>query len=155
SLGVVLYEMIGGRVPFEGATSSDVIASILDREPVTLARYSPEVPTELEWIVKKALRKDKEERYQTARELLTDLRSLRRKLEFQQELERSMDSGPKRADSGRDSGSVSAEANRAGLDSRGQRSRQVIDSLAVLPLTNQTADPGMEYFSDGITESMI
>jgi eukaryotic-like serine/threonine-protein kinase len=155
SLGVVLYEMIGGRVPFEGATSSDVIAAILDREPVTLARYSPEVPTELEWIVKKALRKDKEERYQTARELLTDLRSLRRKLEFQQELERSMDSGPKRADSGRDSGYVSAEANRAGLDSRGQRSRQVIDSLAVLPLSNQTADPGMEYFSDGITESMI
>src|SRR5688572_7022690 len=58
SLGVVLFEMVGGRVPFEGTTSSDVIASILNREPTTLARYSPEAPTELEWIVKKALRKD-------------------------------------------------------------------------------------------------
>ena len=143
SLGVVLYEMVGGRLPFEGGTSSDVIASILNREPTTLVRYSPEVPTELEWIVKKALRKDKEERYQTARELLTDLKSLKRKLEFEQELARSMNSGPRSAEIGREPGYLSSEAE------------ELIDSLAILPLTNNFADPGMEYFSDGITESMI
>jgi serine/threonine-protein kinase len=154
SLGVVLYEMVGGRLPFEGGTSSDVIASILNQEPTTLVRYSPEVPTELEWIVKKALRKDKEERYQTARELLTDLKSLKRKLEFEQELALSMESGPGSAEIGGRPGYVSSEADRAGPESQGRWSRQ-INSLAIIPLTNNTADPGMEYFSDGITESMI
>ncbi len=91
SLGVVLYEMVGGRVPFAGDTSGDVIASILDREPTPLVRYAPEAPTELEWIVKKALRKDRDERYQTARELLADLRNLNQRLEFEQELHRSAD----------------------------------------------------------------
>ena len=82
SLGVVLYEMLAGRVPFEGKTKSDVVASILEREPPPLARYSREVPETLEWIVTKALRKDKEERYQSAKDLLTDLRSLKQKLVF-------------------------------------------------------------------------
>ena len=77
SLGAVLYEMVAGRPPFEGATSMDVMAAILEREPVPLVRYRSTVPTELEWIVKKALRKDRDERYQTAKELLADLRNLR------------------------------------------------------------------------------
>jgi serine/threonine protein kinase len=89
SLGVVLYEMIASRVPFDGETGSDVMAAILGREPMTLARHKPEVPTELEWIVKKALRKDREERYQTARELLTDLKNLKHRLEFEAEVARS------------------------------------------------------------------
>src|SRR5712691_7521435 len=72
SLGVVLYEMMAGRAPFEGSTTSDVIAAVLEREPVPLARYAGEVPAEVEWIVKKALRKDQEERYQTAKEMLSD-----------------------------------------------------------------------------------
>jgi serine/threonine protein kinase/Tol biopolymer transport system component len=90
SLGVMLYEIVAGRVPFEGQTKSDVIASILNREPSPLARYSREVPETLEWIVSKSLRKDREERYQTARELLTDLRSLKQRLEFAEEQERSV-----------------------------------------------------------------
>ena len=89
SLGVVLYEMIASRVPFDGETGSDVMAAILGREPITLARHKPEVPTELEWIVKKALRKDREERYQTAKELLTDLKNLKHRLEFEAEVARS------------------------------------------------------------------
>jgi serine/threonine protein kinase/Tol biopolymer transport system component/Tfp pilus assembly protein PilF len=155
SLGVVLYEVVGGRLPFEGATNSDVIASILGREPTTLARYAPEVPTELEWIVKKALRKERDERYQTAKELLSDLKSLKHRLEFEQELERSMASGQGSSAVARGSWHVSAEADRAGSQSQAQPSREVIDSLAVLPLANNSADPGMEYFSDGITESII
>ena len=93
SLGVVLYEMLAGRRPFEGKTNSDVMASILERDPPPLARYSREVPDTLEWIVTKALRKDKEERYQTAKELLTDLRSLKQRLEFAAEQARSLASG--------------------------------------------------------------
>jgi Tol biopolymer transport system component len=76
-------------VPFDGETGSDVMAAILGREPMTLARHKPEVPTELEWIVKKALRKDREERYQTAKELLTDLKNLKHRLEFEAEVARS------------------------------------------------------------------
>ena len=90
SLGVMLYEIVAGCVPFEGQTKSDVIASILNREPSPLARYSREVPETLEWIVSKSLRKEREERYQTARELLTDLRSLKQRLEFAAEQERSV-----------------------------------------------------------------
>ncbi|HJS24200.1 MAG TPA: protein kinase [Pyrinomonadaceae bacterium] len=91
SLGAVLYEMIAGRPPFEGATSMDVMAAILEREPVPLVRYRSTVPTELEWIIKKALRKDRDERYQTAKELLADLRNLRQRLTFEEELEQSFD----------------------------------------------------------------
>jgi Tol biopolymer transport system component/tRNA A-37 threonylcarbamoyl transferase component Bud32 len=91
SLGAVLYEMVGGHAPFEGPTSSDVIVSILDREPFPLVRHRPEVPTELEWIIKKALRKDRDDRYQTAKEFQADLKALIQRLEFEQELERSQD----------------------------------------------------------------
>ena len=81
SLGVVLYEMATGRVPFEGETVTDVILSVVEREPPPLARYSKEVPAELERIVNKALRKNKEERYQTVKDLSLDLKSLKQELE--------------------------------------------------------------------------
>ena len=93
SLGVVLYEMVAGRVPFEGATSGDMIVSILDREPSPLARYRTDVPIELEWIVKKALSKEREERYQTIKDFAVDLRRLKQELEFRSKLERSTPSG--------------------------------------------------------------
>jgi Tol biopolymer transport system component/tRNA A-37 threonylcarbamoyl transferase component Bud32 len=93
SLGVVLYEMITGRQPFAGETSSHVVVSILEREPPPLARYVDGVPEALEWIVAKALTKDREERYQTAREMLTDLRRLKQRLEFAAEMERSIAPG--------------------------------------------------------------
>src|SRR2546430_14283276 len=89
SLGVVTYEMVTGHAPFEGGTPSDVLSLILQREPAPLVSYSPEVPTELERIVRKALRKDKEERYQTIKDLLIDLRNLRKELELSAEMERS------------------------------------------------------------------
>ena len=89
SLGVVIYEMIAGRTPFEGETSTDVIVAITQKEPPPLARFAPEVIPELDWIVMKALRKDRDERYQTIKELITDLRRVKQRLEFQSELERS------------------------------------------------------------------
>ncbi len=89
SLGVVLYELVTGKVPFAGATSSDLIVSILDREPLPLSRHLPDVPAELQRIVSKALRKDKEERYQVVKELLLDLKSLKQELEFEARLQQS------------------------------------------------------------------
>ncbi len=89
SLGVVLYEILTGSVPFEGNTASDVIVSVLERQPQPLAQNLPEVPAELDRIINKALRKDKEERYQSIKDMAVDLKSLRRALEFQSELERS------------------------------------------------------------------
>lgn len=91
SLGVVLYEMVAGRLPFEGSTSSEVVASILsEKEPQPLARYSRDVPAELERIVSKALRKEREQRYQTTKDLLLDLQSLKQQLDFEAKLERSV-----------------------------------------------------------------
>lgn len=89
SLGVVLYEMIGGRAPFQGETSSHVLVSILEHEPPPLARFAPAAPAELQRIVRKCLAKEPDERYQTARDLMIDLKSLRRELDLQGELERS------------------------------------------------------------------
>ncbi len=90
SLGVVIYEMLSGQQPFGGATNSDVLAAILEREPKSLAGFSRDFPDELEWIVNKALTKDREDRYQTARELLNDLRRLKQRLSVALELERSL-----------------------------------------------------------------
>ncbi|HZS04862.1 MAG TPA: protein kinase [Blastocatellia bacterium] len=89
SLGVVLYEMVAGRPPFDDTTTNEVIASILRTEPPPLGHFMEGVPEVLEWITTKALTKDREERYQTARELLTDLRRLNHQLDFEHGLRRS------------------------------------------------------------------
>jgi serine/threonine protein kinase/dipeptidyl aminopeptidase/acylaminoacyl peptidase len=88
SLGVVLYEMVGGVAPFVGATPSDVLSSILNDEPPPLARFARDVPEALEWVVTKALTKQLEGRYQTATELLTDLQRLKNRLGAEAEIER-------------------------------------------------------------------
>jgi len=90
SLGVVLYEMTAGRPPFTGETKTDVIVAIAKFDPVPLTRFAPHAPPEFEWIVMKALRKDVDERYQTIKELESDLKKLKQRIEFQSELERSM-----------------------------------------------------------------
>ena len=89
SFGVVLYEMISGRVPFEGASFGDVISGILSKRPVPLARYADDVPPELERIVSKALAKDRDQRYQTIKDLLIDLKRLRQRLQVEEEFENS------------------------------------------------------------------
>ncbi|MEK6325368.1 MAG: LpqB family beta-propeller domain-containing protein [Acidobacteriota bacterium] len=81
SLGMVIYETIAGCPPFEGKTTSDLIAAILKVEPLPLTQYVPDAPPELQRIVSKALRKDREERYQTIKDMLVDLRSAKKELE--------------------------------------------------------------------------
>jgi serine/threonine-protein kinase len=88
SLGAVLYEMVTGQVPFRAETSAESISLILQKEPAPLTRFAHDVPPELERIATKALTKDREERYQTAKDMLIDLRNLKRKLEVDAEIER-------------------------------------------------------------------
>jgi serine/threonine protein kinase/Tfp pilus assembly protein PilF len=89
SLGVVLYEMVTGHAPFTGETPGEVMTSILETEPPPLMSYITQTPAQLQQIVSKALNKEREERYQSAHELLEALQSLRRSMEFKAELERS------------------------------------------------------------------
>ncbi len=83
SFGVVLYEMLTGKPPFAGATNMDVIGSILKDEPTPLGEHLPEVSHDLERIVHKALRKDREQRYQHIKDLLIDLSDVKKTLEFE------------------------------------------------------------------------
>jgi serine/threonine protein kinase/tetratricopeptide (TPR) repeat protein len=89
SLGSVIYEMVTGRAAFEGDTASDVIAEILKGEPPPTVELAPEVPPELERIICKALRKDRETRYQAVGDLLIDLQDLKKETEFQAKLQQS------------------------------------------------------------------
>jgi serine/threonine protein kinase/Tfp pilus assembly protein PilF len=90
SLGVVLYEMIAGCSPFVASTSNEIISAILSREtPAPLTRYSRLVPERLEEIVEKALTKNKDERYQTSKDLLIDLKRLQQTLQLKAASERS------------------------------------------------------------------
>jgi eukaryotic-like serine/threonine-protein kinase len=91
SFGAVLYEMLSGRQPFEADSMGATMSSILTKEPSPLARYASEVPDELQRIVRKALSKDKEARYQGIKDLLIDLRELKQELEFEAKLERSIE----------------------------------------------------------------
>ena len=89
SLGVVLYELTAGRRPFEGASMADVLAAVLKEEPPPLARYNHDVPAELERITTKTLQKNRDERYQSVKDLLIDLRNVKLEVEVQARLRRS------------------------------------------------------------------
>ncbi len=136
SFGVLLYEMIGMRVPFTGDTSSDVIVSILEKKAPPLARLRPETPAALQRVVNKALRKDQNRRYQNARAVLTDLEEIKRSLTFA--------TAARRSDQRPSPRKRTAHA-----------SRRLLDSIAVLPLVNAGGDAEMEYLSDGVTENII
>ena len=96
SLGAVIYEMIAQRKPFEGETPSDVLAAVLKSDAPPLSQLAPSTPAELVRIVNKALRKDREQRYQSIKDLLIDLKSLKEELDFQAKLDRS--TAPDRTD---------------------------------------------------------
>jgi serine/threonine protein kinase/tetratricopeptide (TPR) repeat protein len=90
SLGVILYEMLAGQPPFDGETITDVMTGILHKEPVPIRELCPELPKEIQRIVGKTLRKKRDSRYQTARDLAGDLKDLRDELAIEARLDASI-----------------------------------------------------------------
>ncbi len=97
SFGAVIYEMLAGRTPFAGDSVPETFANLINAEPQPLSRYAANVPEELRRIVAKTLRKNKDERYQTMKGLLADLKDLRENLAFDERLEKSHSSDTENA----------------------------------------------------------
>ncbi len=93
SLGVLIYEMLAGRTPFTGDSVSETFANLINQEPQPLARFAANVPDELQRIVSKMIGKNKNERFQTMRDVVTDLKDLRENLSLNEKLERVASSG--------------------------------------------------------------
>ena len=164
SFGVVLYEMVTGRLPFGGKTTGEMLEAIFSSQPAAPVRLNPKVPVELERILYKALEKDRNLRYQSAAEMRTDL----------QRLKRDVVRAP----------SPATEAVRTSLNrGRGARATLLMATaaiivllvaggiyyfknkskpatvgkiaIAVLPFTNVSTDKDQEYFSDGLSEELL
>ena len=156
SLGVVLYEMATGRLPFSGANANETMNGILHAQPEAIARFNYNVPPELERIVRKCLEKDRERRYQSARELLVDLRNLKRESDSRIVSAEKM-TRPQSPLRRLALVAVALTILVLGAVALYPRigSSAAIDSLAVLPFVNVSGDPNSEYLSDGIAESLI
>ncbi len=187
SFGVVLHELVAGKLPFEGETAMEMIGAILHKEPKPLNKT--EVPLELEKIIGKCLRKDRDERYQTIRDVLIDLKDVKQELEFQDKLDRT--AAPNREDpktqlltapttdeprpptSSAEFITQEVKRHKRGVAFgslmllallgvgiwffllRSTTDNAPIDSIAVLPFQNRSADADTEYLSDGLAESLI
>jgi len=164
SLGVVLYEMVAGSPPFRGETPSDCIAAILTAEPAPLSSVSPDVPAKLESILQKALRKNTDERYQTSKEMLAELRNLRTKLGSESSLSQTKSAGDKVRQTKRPKRTllvtlvvaVLVAAAVAGFFFFGAQSSSADEkSIAVLPFENLSEDKSNAYFADGIQDEIL
>ncbi len=138
SLGCVLYEMVAGRQPFLGATALDVLTAILNHEPDPLMNQTPGIVHALDRVVSRALHKDRAQRYQTAANLLNDLRDLKSQLESRT---RGIAGPTKSADS-----HLSQDSPVVAVPEK---------SIAVLYLENMNSESESDYFCAGITEDII
>jgi eukaryotic-like serine/threonine-protein kinase len=183
SFGIVFYEMLTGKRAFEGETALESISSILKDEPQPISRFLPEVPNEIERIVNKTLRKDREERYQTAKDLLIDLKDAKQSLELQNLMERSivpnqdenktqilkattLDEINQTTTNQTVTGNSKTKYLTAGLLTllltvggffgyKYLSPTKQIESIAVMPFVNESKNEEVEYLSDGMTETLI
>ena len=157
ALGAILYELATGRGPFQRRTPAETITAILREEPASLGSLNPQTPPGLARIVERCLAKAPSRRYASSLDLARDLR---------EELERQLELGRGRAGHWRPPAALAPRRNRARpgrggrggvapAASRSSSRRGPIDSLAILPFVNASGDPGLDYLSDGLTESLI
>jgi eukaryotic-like serine/threonine-protein kinase len=160
SLGAVLYEMTAGKPAFPGKTTAVIFKAILDQTPPPPSDLNPKLPPRLEEIIFKAVEKDRDVRYQSAADIRADLKRLRR------DTESASGENVNRVNAAKTkpwsltkswiiAGVLTVVALAAAAFLFRTRSNQTIDSIAVLPFANASADPSMEYLSDGITEGII
>jgi serine/threonine-protein kinase len=156
SLGVVLYEMLTGKLPFKGENEQALIYSILNDQPKPVTPVQSDLPFELDRIIGKAIAKDPPERYQHVYDIEADLKALKKQFEKK---------GEKKT-------ITPISLKRKLLYAAGslvvllgilfvmkimffKAHQEPIDSIAVLPFQNLSADPEQEYFSDGMTDALI
>ena len=180
SFGVVLYEMIAGQLPFEGENALEMIGAILHKEAKPL---NSDVPTEISKIINKCLRKDRNERYQTIKDVGNDLKDVKQDLEFQDKLERSivpnqdenktqilkattLDEIHQTTTNQTVASNPKIKYFAAGLLTlllaaggffgyKYLSPTKQIESIAVMPFVNESGNADVEYLSDGMTETLI
>ncbi|HEV2198396.1 MAG TPA: protein kinase [Bryobacteraceae bacterium] len=162
SFGVVLYQMATGKLPFSGKSMAVTFSAILNDTPVSVLRLNPELPPQIAEIIGKALEKDRALRYQSAADLRTDLKRLRRDADSghstvttQVPIANPRPWWRTRTAQGIGAAVVVLALAGAGIAYRNSGAGNAIDSLAVLPFANMSGDPNAEYLSDGIAESLI
>ncbi len=157
SLGVVLYEILSGRLPFKGEQDQAIVYSILNEKPKPITDLRTEIPMSIGQVVSKALEKNPDERYQQVEELLDDLKSISAGIvpdEIKVRMRKAKLRRRKRVILyGGAAGIVMAAVVVALIFFTGPA--EAIDSIAVLPLENLTGNPDQDYFVDGVTDELI
>jgi len=155
SFGAVLYEMVTSTLPFRGDSSGAIFDAILHKAPAAPVRLNPEVPTELERIINKALEKERELRYQSAADIRTDLKRLKRDSESGRVITPAATAGGLTRKRGRILAGIAAVALLVGVviamgmwwSSRRQESRSELPAMQIVPFTSYPGDVGAPTFS--------
>ncbi len=184
SLGVMLYEMLTGSLPFTGETTTDMLAAILKTEPAAPCDLNQALPAEIDKLVNKTLAKDRAARYQTAQDLLVDLRRLKTQGDMESESVRTASADRSQSENVTQLLVARTTADATGDSGRSRKPKLVaaialavllltalglgywffaarsahadqIESIAVLPFANESGNSEVEYLSDGMTESLI
>ena len=143
SIGVVLYELVTRKRPFIGETSYHTMVAVLEKDPPPMSYAGSPVPAELERITLRALAKNKVNRYQSSKDLVADLKRLRKRIEFEAEMERT--SPP----------NVAEETTTKSYKADSTVRHDAGNTIAVLPFLNMSRSEDGDYFSDGLAEELL